>query len=307
MASLRGVFSGRDPSSIRSLLDPPIGLHMRLRHDSALAAAPVEVVAWRRPELIVRRTDYAAFVVDERLLTQVYPWRAASSRLTAMFVLSGCVRFPGLDVHAGRAALLIPHHQANATFDHARFLEVEWTTEGIASLEGPRALDAVDPANAAELAEWLDDPSGDPRRVFEAALALARSAGAPTPTIDVRALRDGPSDRDLRIARAIEGQLASLASSADTSYLAEIASLSPRQLQRVLADFGRRYGVHVDSWRDLRNRWRVQLAVVLLGVPGVAVADVAREVGYASPRALARALANAGFASPSELRARRGG
>jgi transcriptional regulator GlxA family with amidase domain len=58
------------------------------------------------------------------------------------------------------------------------------------------------------------------------------------------------------------------------------------------------------SWRDLRNRWRVQLAVVLLGNARVRVEDVAREVGYASGPALARALAAHGLPNAREIRRR---
>lgn len=282
----------------------PLALVTRFRHDSTLAGAPVEVIAWRRPDLVVRRTDYAAFVVDERLLTRAFPWRRAPGRVAALFVCEGRVAFPELVLERGDAARIAPAHHATGAFHHARFLDVEWSVPPGEVPEAPRPLGRADPRALDALDAATREISADARAVYAAALALLDASGAPSPRVDLDAADDRPTARDVRIARAIEAQLASLATRANTDHLAELAGLSPRQLQRVLAEFGQRYGVHVESWRDLRNRWRVQIAVVLLGTPGVKVADVAREVGYTSPRALARALAHAGFPAPSEIASR---
>jgi transcriptional regulator GlxA family with amidase domain len=109
--------------------------------------------------------------------------------------------------------------------------------------------------------------------------------------------------QDLRIAEAIAAQMAHLRSAASAEHLGELAGLSPRQLQRVLADFCKRYRMNASSWRDMRNRYRLQLAIFLLSVPSLSVATIADEVGYASSAALIRALAKAGLPPASELRA----
>ena len=100
-------------------------------------------------------------------------------------------------------------------------------------------------------------------------------------------------------------QFASLATQADTTSLSELAQLSPRQLQRILRCYNARYNNNGgDNWRDLRNRWRLQVAAVLLSVEGPTVGEIASEVGYGSAPALARAFAKAGFPTPTDLRRR---
>ncbi len=58
----------------------------------------------------------------------------------------------------------------------------------------------------------------------------------------------------------------------------------------------------IKSWRDLRNRYRVQFGIALLSVPELSVAAIAGDVGYGSAAAFARALANLGLPPPGELR-----
>ena len=126
--------------------------------------------------------------------------------------------------------------------------------------------------------------------------------GAPVGTLSAASLRGEPSDRDERISRAIDSIFATLAMSGDAASLGELAALSPRQLQRVLHDFADRYGTNYGNWRDTRNRFRLQLAAVLLTAPGATVADIAEEVGFSSAPALARAFAAAGYPAPTALR-----
>lgn len=84
--------------------------------------------------------------------------------------------------------------------------------------------------------------------------------------------------------------------------LGEIAGLSTRHMQRIYAQFCSTYCMDFSSWRDTRNRWRVQLAAVLLSRPELSQTDIAANVGYRSTPALARAFARAGLPSPGELR-----
>ena len=72
--------------------------------------------------------------------------------------------------------------------------------------------------------------------------------------------------------------------------------------KRQIQDFNRRYGLNAGNWRDTRNRWRLQTAVLLLSVPSLSIAEIAAKVGYRSPNALARAFAKVGFPAPAELR-----
>jgi transcriptional regulator GlxA family with amidase domain len=60
--------------------------------------------------------------------------------------------------------------------------------------------------------------------------------------------------------------------------------------------------MNLASWRDTRNRWRLQVAAVLLSRTDLSVSDIAEETGYRSPQAMARSFLRAGLPSPSEVR-----
>ena len=131
---------------------------------------------------------------------------------------------------------------------------------------------------------------------------IIRAVGAPV-TLSVDALERMPTERERRLARAFELQFENLAIDVPTALsMGDCVGRSGRQVQRNFDDFGRRYPLNAQSWRDARNRWRVENATLLLSRPELTVLQVAREVGYASPNALARALGQAGFPPPALLR-----
>lgn len=305
------VTSGARAYTARGNVSRRLGLCTSMRHTSRVTSAAIEVVALRRPELVLRKTTYKDVIVDERVLTRAYPWRAPPSRLEVIVIAETGGSLACKDVtleSRGEALLLSPELQAQTRFENTSFFEIEWTTEDAGSAEIPRALAPLTETQVARLADLFDGlkelMTGEEQRAFyEEALAIFRSTGASI-SVDATAFLDGsgPTDRDERIARAVEAQMSSLGTSADARSLGELADLSPRQLQRVMTDFASRYGINAGAWRDMRNRWRIQIAVVLLSVPEVSVADIASEVGYGSAPALARAFAAAGFPSPTELR-----
>ena len=49
--------------------------------------------------------------------------------------------------------------------------------------------------------------------------------------------------------------------------------LSERQINRIVTELNARYGINATSWRDTRNLWRVQHALILLSHPELTVAD----------------------------------
>jgi len=282
-----------------------LGLPMHLRFAARTCRAEVDVRSLRREELVVRATRYANIVVDERILTRAFPIIAPPSRLQLVVLLEGrlSVGEPGAAFHVwpGEALLIVPEMTRVMRWVDARFVDVEWTAPDAAALTAPRKLGRPDEAHVARIVRGLVEDGPDHRARFADAVELVRSLGVDIP-IDPVALAGAPSDRDARLARAIGEQLANLADSASTLHFGEIAELSPRQLQRVVGEFAARYGMNAGNWRDMRNRWRVQLAAVLLSVPETSVGGVAKEVGYASTAAVARAFANAGFRPPTEVR-----
>lgn len=284
---------------------PTIALRMLHSHVASAAKGRIELLALRRPDVTLRRTDYRGFVVDETVLTKVFPWTLRADRLQVLLVVDGHVRWNGLELGPLDVALLRPEHQSLARFEGTRFIDVEWGAASDAASIAPARpsrVGAVSPEVATSLLAALADASRPQREVFELAFRSLHAAGAPFGALSATSLRGAPSERDVRIARAIEAQLGSLATRADTANLGELAELSPRQLQRIFLEFVERYGLNSGNWRNMRNRLRLQVAAVLLGDSERTVAGIASEVGYASAPALARAFAAAGFPPPTEVR-----
>ena len=165
----------------------------------------------------------------------------------------------------------------------------------------PRMLLAPDLERARRLELALDSSEASPAETLAEGSALARSLGVPLPALSAEQFAD-PTPLDLAIAGAMVQQFALLSTEATATSLADAVGRSPRQLQRIIQDFNRRYGLNAGNWRDTRNRWRLQTAVLLLSVPSLSIAEIAAKVGYRSPNALARAFAKVGFPAPAELR-----
>lgn len=292
-----------------------LALRQVLRFTPRAARALVEVVSLRRPEVIVRSTRYSGLVVDERVLVRSFPWTAHRSSVQALVLLDGALVLAPRDgaptqrLVAGESVFLAPTEVAHLRYEDAHCLDLEW--EPAEPIEPcARRLAPVDVDRATLLAAGLVSGDSAERAVFDEAFGLFRRAGAPLGALSAERLVGEPSKQDRRIAEAIAAQLADLRTAASAPSFGEQAGLSPRQLQRVLADFCTRYRMNATNWRDMRNRYRVQLALFLLSIPSLSVAAVASEVGYTSPTALARALANAGMPPPLRLRgelARMGG
>lgn len=306
----RTVLAGRRAGCIRvyrgTLILLP-ALRTRFRFASGVAPLLVVVDAWRRPDLVLRRTLYEGAIVDERHLTRAFPWVAPPSRAQLLGVFGGHVTFETaggpLRAEPGDVVLLTPPMASRARFERTHFVDLEWTTTRAESIETPRVVGRTDAEGVRALASTIASSTLPFERAFDDARAVLAHAGASFDGLDVDRAWLGPTPRDERIATAIGAQLASLATKASASDLGELATLSPRQLQRVLEKFSATYGINGGNWRDMRNRWRLQLAAVLLAFPELSVADIAKDVGYATATALARAFSAVGYPPPLELRA----
>ena len=187
---------------------------------------------------------------------------------------------------------------------NACHLNLEWDPDEAKRPEVPCRLARPATDRVMSIAEALLDRGSDQRATLANAFDLFRSIGAPC-GLSVEALDGEPTDRDRSFAHAIERQLENLASHESTKLqMSESLHLSERQIHRLFEEFSARFGINARSWRDVRNRWRVQNAALLLSRRELTVADVAREVGYTSPNALARAFSKSGFPSPAVIRDR---
>ncbi len=201
----------------------------------------------------------------------------------------------------GQAVLFDISYLPKTRWNDVVYLDITWNVAPELLPQSPKLLRAPNMKQVSSVVEGLGTRSADQRRTLASAFELFRSLGAPL-ELDVDALDGEPSERDRKLAGAMEHQMAHLASRATTIELGDVMKLSERQVHRIVEDFNLRYGFNAGNWRDTRNRWRVQLAVSLLSLRETTVAAVAKEVGYASPNALARAFAKAGLPPPGLVR-----
>lgn len=288
----------------KSSAPPEPSLRFTQRYSSPSAGLILEVSSLRRPEFALRSTTYRNVVVDERLLTASFPFVSPSSRVIAAVMMSGVLDIDEggetLRVGPGEAALLGVSSMRRTRWERAVYVDLEWAPRASSARAAgakPTRLRTPERDRVAKLAAALADRSSDQRATLADAFDLFRSIGAPL-ELSVEALEGEPTDRDRGLALAIEEQLQHLSSRATTLHISDSMRLSPRQIHRLVEEFCTRYGMNATNWRDARNRFRLQFAALLLSVPGTTVATIAAEVGYASPNALARAFAKAGFPPP---------
>ena len=92
---------------------------------------------------------------------------------------------------------------------------------------------------------------------------------------------------------------AQVATSASLKQISTLAGLSLRQLGRDLGDLTRTFGLFGAGFRDAMRVLRLRAAVLLLSAPHSSPTEVAREVGYGSLDAMARAFRDAKLPAPS--------
>lgn len=275
-----------------------IALYTHIRYASPRAPVLIESRALRRPELLVRRTRYLGVVVDERVFARTYAIVPRPGRMQAFMPLDGRIFYGARQPLAiGTVLLLHRHHQPLLRFENADFLEIAWDTEQHVETPIPLGIHVETDA----MVTSFEDPRASQRQQLRIFFDSFRRAGVTLPAFEVDRMKDSTTEHDVRLAAALRHQLQTIRG-ADTLVLGELAGLSPRQLQRLYAQFCLKYDFALSSWRDTRNRWRIQLAALLLSRPELTLAMVADEVGYSSSPALGRAFVQVGFPPPAELR-----
>lgn len=291
-------------------MEAPLALLTHHLYESPGYGPVADVRALRRPDVVLRRTRYPGVVVDERLLVEVFPTVNHPSRPLVVALLSGRMRCDterGTELFGpGDAIVLSEQTRYRPRYEDAVFLDLEWTPEPgsrVAPHEASwsrRATFSLE--RARDIVTRLEATRPDARDVLREVFAFCRELPADLGNLDVDALRGGPSERDERLARALEAQLRHLGTQATRTHLEEATGLSSRQLQREVGAFNARHGLNAGNWQDTRTRWRVQIAAVLLSIREKSVSSIAEEVGYRSSTELARAFARAGFRPPTEVR-----
>lgn len=278
----------------------PCAVKLAFSYRSRRASATLAITMLARPELRVRTVDCRGLVVDEG-------WGPSRSNrsdgfMMLLHVAAGHVVLRGAEPRRlGPGTTLVAPRGlvATARFERARVIEIAWAGSTLAP---PRAL-ASSPALRRLLAGLarVGNDGASQRAYLEKVIATMTEIGVELPE-RARRIEGGPTARDLRLGAALAEQFADLKGKGSMSHLSDDASLSPRQLHRVLGSFSEAYGIDAGRWRDVRSRWRLRLAIALLSVPELSVGEVADEVGLSSGTCLARFFAQWAVPSPSVVR-----
>lgn len=113
---------------------------------------------------------------------------------------------------------------------------------------------------------------------------------------------DDEPEHFARLWQTLRPLYAQTATSASLKQISTLAQLSLRQLGRDLGDLTRTFGLFGAGFRDAMRVLRLRAAVLLLSAPRATPTDVAREVGYGSLDAMARAFRDAKLPAPSVVR-----
>ncbi len=110
--------------------------------------------------------------------------------------------------------------------------------------------------------------------------------------------------RTLRTWRAITALFGDLRVSPALVELADAAEVSLRQAERDFVELFSTFASDAAGWRAMTRRFRLALAVLMLSAESSTVTNVAKQVGYARPEAMATAFRAEGLPTPREVQRR---
>jgi AraC-like DNA-binding protein len=140
-----------------------------------------------------------------------------------------------------------------------------------------------------------------PEALVERHLHLLSTLGFPVRSAGAGELAEPVPEATQKLARGLDFALSNLEGQPMTADLEKVLGLGARQVNRLVQAFNARYGFNAAGWRDTRNRRRLMMGATLMTAKGATVGYVARVVGYRSPTAFARALADAGMPPPASI------
>ncbi len=262
------------------------------------------------PRLRLHAVRNANVVSEDALLLRAFHRAGAIGRPIVTLVLDGIgtVRAYDHEARAGAGDLLAMDYKGAISMrqEGARYeaLAFEWDPE----LLGPRPkafhqcrLSSAVVARARSLWTALVNDQATPEEIVTEVVKLLAEGGVAlrVPTADE--LDDPVLPSTARMARALDLALSNLEGQPMTADLEKLLGLSARQVNRLVQAFNARYGFNSVGWRDTRNRRRLMMGATFMTAPSATVAQVAKIVGYRSPTAFARALADAGLPPPRAI------
>jgi AraC-like DNA-binding protein len=249
----------------------------------------------------VHVVDNDGVVSDDRIALRAFQRKGALGRPVITVVLAGAARIDAFaetrwleagDVSAVEAKNAIVMRQSRDRERYRAFV-VEWD-DGPIRRDRPRGFEVsrCDDAAIARAADAIVNETDIEASLRSALTALGFS-------VDTLAEEVSPQTR--KLSRALDDLLSDMSARPMAIDLHEMLSVSLRQLNRLVLDFNERYGFNAVGWRDTRGRRRLLMGAALMTARGATVDEVARAVGYTSPTAFARAMADAGLPPPGEV------
>lgn len=269
------------------------------------------------PTWIVRGVRLGGVAQDEHL-TRAIGKGTADRRARLKVVLAGrleaTVGGRAFDLRAGDVLLLPCLADVLTRGGDDEVLEIDWddgspiALRSVTSIEhGTLDGEALEAAASLARATSSPDAVAAVGRVLPHAARALAGAGLP---LDPRgaedALRSAVVDEDdQRLFRAIDATLESLAEGPAVVEIEARLGWSRRTVSRRARELHARYGIHGiggESWRAVRDFYRVLVGTIFASHPDVTTRALAAVLGYASPDALCHAFANAGVPSPGAVK-----
>jgi len=262
------------------------------------------------PKLRLHAVRNGNVISEDALLLRAFHRAGAVGRPVVTIVLEGhgTVRAYGREACVTAGDLLamdfkgaISMRQEGVRYEALAF---EWDPELLGPRPGAffqRRLGGAELVRARSVWRMIVSGEGTPESLIHETIAVMVSTGLDLRTPAASVLEDPVPESTRKMARALDLALSNLEGQPMTADLEKLLGLSARQVNRLVAAYNLRYGFNSVGWRDTRNRRRLMMGATFMTAPGASVTEVARFVGYRSPTAFARALADAGMPPPKAI------
>lgn len=260
------------------------------------------------PTFSLRRITLRGLTQDQRISRSLLGVDRPRRRHTLTIPLCGFSKetIDNRELHVGAGSVLhVPVGATCAGRASGDLLELEWDDGALGQATREMAVDAARLGEATmRAAQDVADKLARPVSAlgFRAALkALLRALTSEGVTFDVDALETIPTATagEQRLHECIDARLSSLESSPMLVDLETLLNVSTRTLTRQVRSLQDRYRLPGgETWRKLRDHYRLVVATILLSHDDASARSVALSVGYGSVEALCHAFRSVDLPAP---------
>lgn len=265
----------------------------------------------------VHLVQNTGIVSEDNVARRAFTRKGAVGRPVLTVVLQGRARIRadedrpcwlesgGVAVMPSKAALSV--RQDGATY---AALVVEWDVGTLGPRPAPdagrlsvRALGRVG-ALVADLrasGEGREVPDVVRAERLAALFDALRAEGLPLRAVDARELVEPVDPETLKLAALLDRLLNRLEERPMAVDFERALGVGFRDVTGLVAGFNARYGFNSGDWRDTVLRRRLLGGMVMMTARGARTERVSAALGYSSPTAFCRAMADAGFPSPGAM------